>query len=148
MLLRVAKNLTRAQETHTPRAYLRRMVVNETMRRPRTRFDLVADVPERGAVDPGFAGFAARAETERLLATPCAGEDHQRHHQVSVPTQPLRTSDAGRRFHASEWTTASQVRPMIGTTAHDTWMATVVSTSPTRRTPITCTWVSTGNEPS
>ena len=67
-LIRAAKHLRRVQGARSPRAYLRRIVVNESLRRPRQRVVLVETHVEPGGLDAGYAQLEARQETSRLLA--------------------------------------------------------------------------------
>lgn len=66
-LMRAIRHLGRVQRSTSPRAYLRRIVMNESMRRPRLRVELVDTLMDPGEFEAGYAGLEARQETSRLL---------------------------------------------------------------------------------
>lgn len=67
VIIRAIKHLSRDERTSNPRAYLRRMVINENIRRSRQRLEMF-DVPvDHGQFEPAYANIEDRLEAGRLL---------------------------------------------------------------------------------
>lgn len=69
VLIRAIRHLPRVKDAAAPRAYLRRMVVNENIRRANHGLGVLDRLPSHGHVETGYARFEAAIEADRLLAT-------------------------------------------------------------------------------
>jgi RNA polymerase sigma factor (sigma-70 family) len=68
VLIRAIRHLRRVRGARSPRAYLRRMVINEILRRPQLRTTMAESASEdESHLERGYAHFEARTEVNRLL---------------------------------------------------------------------------------
>jgi RNA polymerase sigma-70 factor, ECF subfamily len=69
VLIRAIRHLPKVKDARAPRAYLRRMIVNENIRRAKPGVRLLEEFPSHGHLEAGYARFEAATEADRLLAT-------------------------------------------------------------------------------